>query len=194
MSQYDKQYEQEIALFGTPYASFETFVKEHAIDDGLALDLGCGQGRDALMLARHGYDVTGVDASQVGIEQMVERAAVLGLRVDGVVADFHEFALDGMYDAIVLDSILHFQKADFEREIALLDRLVARLNRAGFLFIFVHKSPAKERVLHEWLQENMQAVALVQDGYIDYVYEEKSTGFKSPFQMFMFIVEKKVSK
>ena len=30
------------------------------------IDLGCGQGTQALRLARRGYDVTGVDASEIG--------------------------------------------------------------------------------------------------------------------------------
>lgn len=34
------------------------------------LDLGCGQGRDALLFARAGHRLLGVDVSSVGIEQM----------------------------------------------------------------------------------------------------------------------------
>jgi SAM-dependent methyltransferase len=48
-------------------------------DRGSALDLGCGQGRNALWLAEQGFSVTGLDLSPVAIEQARARARELGL-------------------------------------------------------------------------------------------------------------------
>ena len=112
MSGYDNQYTVEENLFGSPYKEFEDFVSNHALKGGKALDLGCGQGRDALMLAQYGYTVTGVDSSKVGVAQMIERAQARELAVAGVVDNFHEYEPDGNFDAVVLDSILHFEPAD----------------------------------------------------------------------------------
>jgi tellurite methyltransferase len=42
---------------------------------GRALDLACGTGRHAIFLANHGWQVTAVDSSRVGIEILKERAA-----------------------------------------------------------------------------------------------------------------------
>ena len=36
------------------------------------LDLGCGQGRDALFIARRGHILLGVDAAQTGIKQILK--------------------------------------------------------------------------------------------------------------------------
>lgn len=190
MTSYDKQYQVEQNLFGTPYIEFETFVREHAQPGGTALDLGCGQGRDALMLAQYGYTVTGVDTSSVGIEQMVERAKAKGLAVNGVVADFYEYELVENFDAIVLDSILHFGKADKAKELALLDRVTVHLRKNGYLFLFVHKSREKERVLKSWFNGQKSCFALLKDSYIDYVYHEKATGFQSSFQYCMLILRR----
>lgn len=190
MSNYDKQYEAEEYLFGSPYAEFEAFIQEHGIDGGTALDLGCGQGRDALMLAAHGYTVTGVDASQVGISQMLARAAAQGLPVRGVVTDLHAYEFTHRFDAIVLDSILHFEKADREKELALLDKVAAHLQEGGYLCIFVHKSPQKEKELHTWLDGAEPNLVVAKDGYINYVYEEKRINFRSQFQFYMFIVQR----
>jgi SAM-dependent methyltransferase len=44
------------------------------------LDLGCGEGRDSLFLARRGFDVTGVDVSRAALDKARERAAAGGLR------------------------------------------------------------------------------------------------------------------
>ena len=187
MTSYDDQYQTETDLFGAPYAEFEQFIKAHATPNATALDLGCGQGRDALMLARHGYAVTGVDNSQVGIDQMVARGAAQNLTINGVVADLFTFKPPAAYDVIVLDSILHFGKADKAKELALLDTVAAHLNPNGYLCLFIHKSDSKEKVLNKWLSTTQLTPR--ETGYIDYTYTETQSGFSSKFQYYMLIVQ-----
>ncbi len=190
MSSYDEQYLVEKTLFGLPYSEFVAFVEAHGKPGGRALDLGCGQGRDALMLARFGYNVIGVDSSQVGISQMIERAGQQALALDGVVADLFEYEPDGMFDAVVLDSILHFGKADKARELALLDKLTHHIDHDGFLFIFVHRATAKERVLANWYKRFSDTFSIAEEGYIDYVYKESVSGFESAFQYYMLVLQR----
>ncbi|HEX6724578.1 MAG TPA: class I SAM-dependent methyltransferase [Gaiella sp.] len=54
---------------------------------GRALDLACGEGRNAVWLAERGWSVTGVDFSDVAIAKAVELAASRGAEVEWVVAD-----------------------------------------------------------------------------------------------------------
>lgn len=190
MTNYDDQYQVEKTLFGSPYAEFEEFVQQHAKPGGTALDLGCGQGRDALMLAKYGYVVTGVDTSKVGITQMLENAKKDNLAINGVVANLYEYELSGKFDAIVLDSILHFARADRKKEVALLDTLVNHLNEKGFLFLFVHKSQQKERALKAWYKKVETKFEVAKEGYIDYLYEEATTGFRSAFQYYMLVLQR----
>jgi len=49
---------------------------------GRALDLGCGTGTNALTLARHGWQVTGVDFIPAAIQQARRKAGAAGLPVD----------------------------------------------------------------------------------------------------------------
>lgn len=70
---------------------------------GRALDLACGAGRHALLLARRGWRVTAVDASRVGIEITKERARALGVEIDARIADLEgaEFEIErDAYDLI----------------------------------------------------------------------------------------------
>lgn len=48
---------------------------------GRALDLACGAGRNSLFLARHGFEVTGVDISAVGLDRARSAAHREGLKI-----------------------------------------------------------------------------------------------------------------
>jgi len=58
---------------------------------GKALDVGMGQGRNSLYLARHGWDVTGFDASDQGVRLARAEAAHFGLEIAALVSTFEQF-------------------------------------------------------------------------------------------------------
>jgi thioredoxin reductase/2-polyprenyl-3-methyl-5-hydroxy-6-metoxy-1,4-benzoquinol methylase len=59
-----------------------TLVAEAAgLPPGRALDVGCGEGADAIWLADQGWQVTGVDFSRTALERAVEHAAAAGEQV-----------------------------------------------------------------------------------------------------------------
>ena len=54
---------------------------------GRALDVGCGEGADAIWLARAGWEVTGLDVSEVALERAAAAAREAGVTVHWVLAD-----------------------------------------------------------------------------------------------------------
>jgi SAM-dependent methyltransferase len=58
---------------------------------GRALDVGMGQGRNALWLASQGWTVTGFDLSPVAIEQARREAEKRGLTIDALVKPYQEY-------------------------------------------------------------------------------------------------------
>ena len=58
---------------------------------GRALDLASGDGRNAIWLARQGWDVTAVDFSTVALERARSSAVAAGVDVDWVFADLVEW-------------------------------------------------------------------------------------------------------
>lgn len=58
---------------------------------GTALDIAMGQGRNALYLARLGWDVTGFDTSQAGLDRAQAAARAAGLKIRTVLASDEEF-------------------------------------------------------------------------------------------------------
>jgi tellurite methyltransferase len=71
-------------------------------ESGLALDLACGAGRNALWLARRGFTVLAVDISWQGLQRLRRRARNENLDVHLALADLESFALPrDTFDLIV---------------------------------------------------------------------------------------------
>lgn len=66
-----------------------------------ALDLACGEGRNAIFLAQNGFEVDAVDIAEGGLDRGRKRAGDLGLRINFIRADLEEYRLEGGYDLIL---------------------------------------------------------------------------------------------
>jgi SAM-dependent methyltransferase len=101
-----------------------------SIDPGRALVLACGPGRNALWLAERGFDVVGVDISEVAVGRAREAAAQRGLDAEFVVADLDDFTLEARsFDLI---TVIRFRKPD------LWPRLVDALAPGGWILAEHH--------------------------------------------------------
>ncbi len=65
------------------------------------LDMGCGTGRHAIELARHRYQVTGVDISAGMLAEAEKAATEAGVTVEWVHSDATKFTASKLYDAAV---------------------------------------------------------------------------------------------
>jgi SAM-dependent methyltransferase len=71
------------------------------LEPGRALDVGCGEGADAVWLARQGWQVTALDVSQVAIERGRRAAAAAGVEIEWVHASLAEAGLEaGSFDLV----------------------------------------------------------------------------------------------
>ncbi|MFJ5924736.1 FAD-dependent oxidoreductase [Kitasatospora sp. NPDC092948] len=106
--------ESEQIWSGRPNASLTREVADLA--PGHALDLGCGEGGDAIWLAQQGWQVTAVDISQVALDRAAARAAVEGVadRISWQRTDLANAFPTGRYD-LVSAQFLH-SPAEFPRE------------------------------------------------------------------------------
>lgn len=72
------------------------------LEPGRALDLACGEGRNAVWLATQGWEVTGVDFSAVGLDKAARLAADRGVRGTWVCADVVAWVPPTDYDLVVI--------------------------------------------------------------------------------------------
>jgi 2-polyprenyl-3-methyl-5-hydroxy-6-metoxy-1,4-benzoquinol methylase len=107
---WDKRYaDAELVWSADPNQFFAAEVAD--LPPGRALDLGTGEGRNAMWLANQGWEVTAVDFSAVAIDKARAIAESRDLSVNWVVADMSDYIPDaGSFDLVALVYI-HLQPA-----------------------------------------------------------------------------------
>jgi len=102
---------------GHPQPVFEALIKNGEITPGRALDIGCGRGDNAIMLAINGCDVTGIDIVEDAINDAKAKAIKHHVKVNFVVGNvlqMDRFFTEAEFD-IVIDSGLFHVMTDEER-------------------------------------------------------------------------------
>ena len=120
---------------GRPNVVLQREVAELA--PGRALDLGCGEGADAIWLAGLGWRVTAVDISGVALARAAAHAEAAGVadRIDWQRRDLGASFPDGAYD-LVSAQFLH-SRGELPRE-EILRRAAAAVTPGGVLLIEGH--------------------------------------------------------
>ncbi|WP_345063043.1 class I SAM-dependent methyltransferase [Leifsonia kafniensis] len=139
-SLWDQRYaDREHLWSGKPNATLVTEAR--GLRAGRALDVGCGEGADALWLAEHGWDVTALDVSQVALDRAVLQAEVLGARVRWLHSGLIEAALPpASFDLVSAQYPALLRTDDNAAEFALLNAVAP----GGVLLIVHHPVPRTE--------------------------------------------------
>ncbi|RPH73373.1 methyltransferase domain-containing protein [bacterium] len=105
---------------GKPSADVVAAVTKTSITPGMkALDLGCGEGRNALYLAKSGFITYASDISASGIQKLNSFAKEMNLRIESSVCDMRDYTYQVEYDLIVCQGCLHLiKKEEWQRVIA----------------------------------------------------------------------------
>lgn len=113
-------------------------VEVAGLEPGRVLDVGCGEGADAVWLAGQGWQVTGLDVSRVALDRAAAAAAAAGAHVQWVEAGIVEADLPaGAFDLVSAQypAILRGDEAT---------QALLRLVAPGGTLLFVHHADARE--------------------------------------------------
>lgn len=161
MEIYDKYY-REGYCFGEPYRQLIEFF-EKLPSRGMLCDLGAGQGRDSIPLANMGYEVSAVDVSEVGIKQIKS----VDSNIHGIVADIYTFPVNN-FDIVLMDSMLHFYKNDYEKEKQLVERICSELKDGALFANCLLKSKKNEKLLKKIIEDSGIMFEILVEEYADY--------------------------
>jgi tellurite methyltransferase len=101
-SDWDQKYSRSSFVYGKSPAKFLAENFDYLKADSNILDMGMGEGRNAVFLAGKGHKVTGIDISSVAIKKAYHLAREFGVKIKGLVASLEKYNIaDESYDAII---------------------------------------------------------------------------------------------
>lgn len=129
--------------FATADGEVRKILKLTGVRRGAVLDLCCGPGRHALILAKRGFQVTGVDRTRFLLNKARRRAKSARARVEFVHSDMRDFARPDTYRLVLnlFTAFGYFDKKDEDRLV--LRNIFASLKPGGVCLIDVM---GKERI------------------------------------------------
>lgn len=155
------------------------FVLSHFLDlfpKGLVLDLGMGEGRNALFLVEKGFDVEGIDVSKTAVDRCLQLAEERSVDIKAHVGDMRDFKiLEEEYSLILAAgaSLNFLKKSEMERIVI---RMKRGIRKNGFVYLSVVSTdePIYKRLRTEQapVEENTFYVSRI-DRYVHYfTYDE----------------------
>jgi SAM-dependent methyltransferase len=141
---YNKIYGRKDAAFASQPTAFlaETVAGRKP---GRALDLGMGEGRNSIFLAQHGWDVTGIDLSDVGVAKARKQAADLGIAMKALTQDADRFDYGSkQWDLVCL---LYFSGYNYVHDI---EKRIAAGLKPGGLIVNEGPHPSPQSQMDRW--------------------------------------------
>ena len=146
---WDQRYAEQPRMWsGRVNATLATLVAD--VPPGRALDLGCGEGGDAVWLAERGWRVVAVDVSETALQRAAEEAEQRNLasRIDFRRVDLSTEFPDGTFDlasAQFLHSLVRLERP------SILRRAASSVTPGGLLVIVDHAQapPWSKHVPHD---------------------------------------------
>lgn len=118
------------------------------------LDIACGEGKDAVFMARCGYNVTAFDLSDTGVEKLHRLADRAGVHVEAFCADINDYRLSQDFDVIYCSGALHYIRPELRPEIFANYKAHTAPNGLNAMNVFVQKPfiapPPEKEISYDW--------------------------------------------
>ncbi|QIK74964.1 class I SAM-dependent methyltransferase [Nocardioides piscis] len=135
--EWDERYGEDQMWSGMPNEQLVVEVSELA--PGTALDVGCGEGADAIWLAERGWRVTAIDVSAKALGRATRAAAAAGTEVE-----WRQVGLEGA-GASTYDLVSVFYPALLRGDGAIITTLLDAVAPGGTLLVVHHAHVDRER-------------------------------------------------
>lgn len=119
------------------------------------IDIGCGNGRDAIFFARNGYSVTAFDIARSGIDRVYQYADYCHVPIKAFVADVITWRPETVYDIVYACKSLHYLSRESRQDI--IEKYKQNTRPGGIhtieVFVskpFVERAPDQEKNVQLW--------------------------------------------
>jgi SAM-dependent methyltransferase len=142
--EWDARYSERDGSRWSGRANGRLVLEATGLSPGRALDVGCGEGADAIWLAGRGWEVSAIDISGVAIGRAREAAKLAGVAVDWVVGDVLQTPFQARSFDLVSLQYPALPKAAGERAV----RTLCDTVRSGGLLLAVYHDLTDEHAEH----------------------------------------------
>lgn len=153
----DRYASNERVWSGDPNAALLNAVAGMGLDAAsprTALDIGCGEGADAVWLAQQGWQVTAIDHAPTAVRRTQELAAENGVQIDARAVSFQDF------ERAMFDLVICFFGQLGDDDVPKLESLVAP---CGWLIFVHHDMESEKYLMPARLKEQLTELELVDD-------------------------------
>lgn len=106
------------------------------------LDVGCGEGRNSIFMAKLGNKVDAFDISENGIEKAKKIAKQMGVQVNYFCIDLEKFVFEKEYDVILSHGVLHLPYKDVRDKFIAKMQGNTKIGGYNVIGIFTNRLPA----------------------------------------------------
>ena len=175
-TQYEEFYRSQNYYWGiTPnHLCYEILKLKPPIKPWRLLDIGCGEGKDAVFFARNGYQVDAFDITKTGLDKAEKLASFYNVQVNFFQADINSFRPNTQYDIIFSSGVLHYLKPDLKERIIHNYKHHTAENGLNVFNVFIDKpflSPAPDEETPHTLWYSGELAILYHDWYFHQFYE-----------------------
>lgn len=106
------------------------------------LDVGCGEGRNSIFMAKLGNKVDAFDISENGIEKAKKISRQMGVQINFFCCDLEKFLFEKEYDVILSHGVLHLPYKDVRDGFITKMQANTRIGGYNVIGIFTNRLPA----------------------------------------------------
>lgn len=144
---WDEIYSGENAVYGME-PEYKLVKYLHHATKGRVLDIGCGEGRNSLFFAENGFEIDGIDISEVAINKCKQTFAEYGYAINLKNADLKNLSLTpNSYSVIIVAWVLNFFKG--AEVVEIIEKLKRALSPGGLIYIGVFSTRDPKMAVEE---------------------------------------------
>ncbi|MCZ4409982.1 class I SAM-dependent methyltransferase [Cryomorphaceae bacterium 1068] len=181
---YDEVYASNSAYFGKPFPEVIDYFKRQG-KRGNILDVGCGQGRNAIPLAEMGYKVHGIDTSSIAIGQLKTQLENISLNLKVEHKEFISLTNLDHFDFILLDGFFHFYDHELADEEVKMRHLLENVRpESKLVFCFADHSDSVSA-----FRQMISKLAVIEESQVQYEYTDPVSQWKFETNYFFSVLQ-----
>ena len=156
---WEKVYEAKVTPWdvGQPEDALVEFIDSSVVKPCRVLEIGCGNGNDAIFLAKKGFDVTAIDISKRAIEIAKERAKKANVKCNFIAEDATNLkSVSGKFDFVYDRACFHFIPEQKRGEYV--QTVKKFLINGGYFFLIVSSDKDTVKGPYQFSKEDIEKI------------------------------------